>query len=107
MNNIKKLIFKTQTELSSPPVTTGTYYSGTYACIGGFVNINSPVLRGSIYYVGDLNVPFSVTAVFSDAALTIPIPYTYIRVESTPRHFLTVTTTTGEVVLNEAEGDPC
>lgn len=107
MNNMKKTIFKTQTEDASPPVTTGTYYSGTYACIGGEVGIISPVLRGSIYYVGDITSPFSVTHVFSDMALTIPIPYNYIRIESIPKHYLTVDTGTGEVVLNQPEGDPC
>jgi len=106
MNNIKKLIFKTQTENETPPVNTSAYYSGTYVCTGGFVDISSPILRGNIYYVGDFG-DLSVTGVFTDPALTIPVPYTYIRTETTPRYFMFVNTTTGSVGSVQGEGDTC
>lgn len=110
MHNIKKLIFKTQTESTpTPPVNTDTYHYGTYACIGGEVGINSPTPGGDVYYQGDLSIPFpyDVTGVFSDPALTIPIPHSYIRTNSPPRYYITVDTGTGAVSLIQPEGDPC
>jgi len=111
MNNIKKLIFKTNNNQEpAPPINTALYYYGTYACTGGVVGINSPTLGGSVYYVGDLSVPFpyDVTAVYSDITLTTPIPHNYIRIDGTPRYFLTVNyPIDGNVTLIQPEGDPC
>lgn len=106
MNNIKKSIFKTQTENSTPPVNISTYSSGNYLCSGGFVSISSPTPRGSIYYVGDFG-DLSVSGVFINPELTIPVPYDYIRTNTTPRYYMFVNTSTGSVGSVQGEGDPC
>lgn len=111
MNNIKKTIFKIQTESTPTPpdVNTDTYQYGTYACKPPFVGINPDpgTYGGNVYYIGDLSIPFDVTGVFSDPALTIPIPHSYIRTNSAPRYYITVNTTTGGVLSIQPEGDPC
>lgn len=107
MNNIQKTIFKTLIEDDIPPDpgARGTYGSGTPLCQGGIATIANFVFRGSIYYVGNLSTG-EVTNMYTDAAMTIPVPYPYIRLNGSPKYLINFTSP-GVVDFYQAEGTPC
>lgn len=104
MHPFRKMILRKRTSpIITPPVGfKSSYSSGRYACIGGMVNILSPVSRGSIYWSGILE---DNNIVYTDAAQTIVVPYGYVRVNTSPLTYLVLSE--GAIMFKQIAGEPC
>lgn len=102
-NYVSPVLDLTACPLPIPPeVNINTYQSGDYACIGGQVGILSAVNRGNVYWIG--NLEDNVT-VYTDEFMTIPVPYGYIKVNTSPARYLVLSS--GVIGLAQSEGEPC
>jgi len=80
MNNIKKLIFKTQTESITPPTTYSWDVSvGTEICNLGYVDIGGTITTATIYTSVNKDDWDVGTVVYDDIALTIPTSIIFFR----------------------------
>lgn len=71
MNNIKKLIFKTQTQESIPPIgIPSTVKRGAQSCLGGICTLHDSVVE-IIVYTATGNIEAG-EIIYSDSNLTTP-----------------------------------
>lgn len=80
MNNIKKLIFKTQTDNETPP----SYYDwavseGTQICSEGYVDIGGTIANITVYSSIFKDDWVEGTILYDDIAMTIPTTATFLR----------------------------